>query len=107
MNLRGSRWRERVAQEVLEGGLRPRADVERLERAGAGQVAGHHVADGVAAGLTGGHADRRQVAHDLGHALEVDEVELDVLAGGDVAPAPEYVSAMWAIMSSCSAAIVP
>ena len=31
---------------------------------------------------------RAEVAHDLGHLLELHVVELDVLAGGDVAPAP-------------------
>ena len=46
-----------------------------------------HVADGVAAGLPGGEPDRGQVAQDGGDLLELDEVELHVLAGGDVAPA--------------------
>ena len=77
-----------VAQEVLEGGLGPRRDVEDLERARAGEVAALHVADGVAAGLTGGEPDRGEVAHDVGHLLELHVVELDVLAGGEVAPAP-------------------
>ena len=77
-----------VAQEVLEGGLGPRADVEHLEGAGAGQVAADDVADGVAARLPARHPHAGQVAHERRHPLEVDEVELDVLAGGDVAPAP-------------------
>ena len=47
-----------------------------------------HVADGVAAGLPGGEPDDGQVAQDVGDLLELHEVELDVLAGGDVAPAP-------------------
>ena len=47
-----------VAEEVLERRLGPRADVEHLERAGAGQVAAHDVADGVAAGLPARHPDR-------------------------------------------------
>ena len=51
---------QRVAHEVLERGLGPRGDVEHLVRAGAGEVAGHHVADGVAAGLAAGEADRRR-----------------------------------------------
>ena len=89
LELAGQALGERVAQEVLEGRLGPRADVEHLERAGAGEVAALHVAHGVAAGLAGGEPDRRQVAHHRGDPLEVDEVELDVLAGGDVAPAPE------------------
>jgi hypothetical protein len=77
-----------VAQEVPEGGLGPGADVEHLEGAGAGQVAALNVADRVAARLPRGQADRRQVAHEVGDALQGHEVELDVLAGGDVAPAP-------------------
>jgi hypothetical protein len=80
--------RDRVAQEVAEGGLGPRRDVEDLERAGAGEVAALDVADGVAAGLTGGEPHRGQVAHDLGDLLELHVVELDVLPGGQVTPAP-------------------
>ena len=60
LELAGQALGERVAQEVLEGGLGPRRDVEDLERAGAGEVAALHVADGVAAGLAGGEADRRR-----------------------------------------------
>ena len=46
------------------------------------------VADRVAARLPGREPDGRELAHDGGDVLEVDEVELDVLAGRDVAPAP-------------------
>jgi hypothetical protein len=88
LNLRGRRWFERVAQEVPVGGLGPWADVEVLFRAGAGEVAAHDVAHGVAARLAGGEPDRGQVSHDLGDPLQLHEVELDVLASGDVAPAP-------------------
>ena len=38
-----------------------------------------------------GQADRRHEAQDLGRLLERDEVELHVLAGGEVAPAPRVV----------------
>ena len=55
--------------------------------AGAGEVAAHDVADGVAAGFTGGEADRGELSHGIRNALEGDVVHLDVLAGGDVAPA--------------------
>ena len=75
-----------VAQEVAERGFGPRRDVEDLERARAGEVAAHHVADGVAARFAGGHADRAEVLEQFGHAGQLDEVELDVLPGGDVAP---------------------
>ena len=87
LELAGQALGERVVEEVLEGGLGPRADVERLVGAGAGEVAAHHVADGVAAGLAGGEADGGHVAQDGGDLLEVDEVELHVLPGGEVAPA--------------------
>ena len=79
--------RDRVAQEEVLGGLGPRADVEHLVGARAGEVAAHHVAHGVAAGLTAGEADRREVAQCGGGVLELHEVELGVLAGGEVAPA--------------------
>ena len=58
LNFRGQPLGERVVEEVLEGGLGPRADVEVLVGAGAGEVAAHHVADGVAARLPGGEPDR-------------------------------------------------
>ena len=57
---------QRVAHEVLERGLGPRRDVEELVRAGAGEVAGHHVAHGVAARLAGGQADGAEGAHHVG-----------------------------------------
>src|SRR5450631_1491221 len=71
--------------------LRPRRDVEDLLRARAGEMATHDVANRVAARLTRGHADRRHEAQDLGRLLERDEVELDVLARGEVTPAPRIV----------------
>ena len=87
LNLRGRRcaygWRSRKSVRRLG----PRRDVELLLRARAGEVAAHDVADGVAARLARGEADRRQQAQDLGRLLELDEVELHVLAGGEVTPA--------------------
>ena len=87
LELAGQALGERVVEEVLEGGLGPRADVEDLVGAGAGEVAAHDVADGVAARLAGGEPDGGQVAQDGRDLLEVDEVELHVLPGGEVAPA--------------------
>src|SRR2546426_3931056 len=46
-----------------------------------------HVPDGVAAGLTGGHSDFGQPAHDRPDVLERSEVQLNVLARRDVADA--------------------
>src|SRR5207302_874870 len=61
--------RVRVAQQMPEGRLRPRADVEDLERAGPGEVAALDVSHGVAARLTRRQANRRQVVQHVGHAL--------------------------------------
>jgi hypothetical protein len=88
LELAGQPLGDRVADEVAVGGLGPRADVEHLEGAGTGQVAAGDVPDGVAARLPGGEPHARQVAQHLGDPLEGHVVELDVLAGGDVAPAP-------------------
>ena len=88
LELAGQALRVRVAEQPAGRRFRPRRDVELLLRARAGEVAAHDVADGVAAGLAGGEADRRQQAQDLGRLLELHEVELHVLAGGEVAPAP-------------------
>ena len=78
----------RAAQEVLEGGIGPRRDVEDLVRAGAGQVAAGDVADGVAARLPAREAHVGEAAERRGDVLQLDEVELDVLPGGEVPPAP-------------------
>ena len=88
LELPGQALAERVAHEVAVGGLGPRGDVELLVRAGAGEVAAHDVADRVAAGLAAGHAGGAEQAHDLGDLLQLHEVELHVLPGGDVPPAP-------------------
>ena len=79
--------RERVAHEVLERRLRPLRDVEHLLRAGAGEVATLDVAHRVAARLAARQPDRREMLHHVGDVVQLDEVELDVLTGRDVAPA--------------------
>ncbi len=86
LELAGETLTERVAHEVTERGLGPRADVEHLVRARAGEMAALDVADGVAARFPRREPDRRQVTHHLGDLGQRDEVELDVLAGRDVAP---------------------
>jgi len=45
-----------------------------------------HVAHGVSARLARGHADRGELAQHRGNRLELHEVHLDVLPGGDVPP---------------------
>ena len=88
LELAGQPLGDRVAEEEVLDRLGPRADVEHLVGARAGEVAAGHVADGVAARLPAGEADRRQESQHLGRLLELHEVELHVLAGGEVAPAP-------------------
>ena len=87
LELAGEALGDRVAQEEVGDGLRPRRDVEHLERAGTGEVAAGHVANGVAARLAAGEADRPEEAEHLGDVTQRDEVELHVLAGGEVTPA--------------------
>ena len=87
LELAGQALGVRVVEEVAERRLGPGADVEDLEGAGPGQVAARDVAHGVAARLPGRQPDLGQVPQQLRHPLELHEVELDVLPGGEVAPA--------------------
>ena len=80
--------RVRVVQEMAEGRLSPGAYVEHLEGARPGEVAPGDVAHRVAARLTSGHADPSKVAQQFRYPFEGHEVELDVLAGGEVPPTP-------------------
>ena len=73
-----------VAEQEIRRRLGVGRDVERLRAADAGDRASRDVADRVAAGLAGGDADGGQAAHDGGRVFDVDEVELEVLARGDV-----------------------
>ena len=50
-------------------------------------VIGRHIADAVAGGLDGMHLDLGQRGEDVGRVFELDPVELDVLAGGEMAVA--------------------
>ena len=69
------------------GGLGPGADVEHLVGAGPSEVASLYVADRVATRLPGGESDRGQLPHHLRYLGQLHEVELQVLPGGDMAPA--------------------
>ena len=62
-------------------------DVEGLGGADPGQWARGDVAHRVAAGLARGDAHGGQPAHERGRIFDVNEVELEVLAGGDVGDA--------------------
>ena len=61
--------------------------VEDLVGAQAGHGRAGDIAHGVAAGLAAGQAVGGQALHDAGHVLQLDEVDLDGLAGSDVADA--------------------
>ncbi len=73
-----------VPQQEVGDRVRVGRDVEGLGLAHAGQGAGGDVADGVAAGLAGGDPHRGQAAHEVRRVLDVDEVELEILAGRHV-----------------------
>lgn len=73
-----------VAEQEPGEGVGVGGHVERLGVADAGQGAPGHVAHRVAAGLAGGDAHRGQPAHDRRRVVQVHEVQLHVLAGGDV-----------------------
>src|SRR5262249_22475424 len=73
-----------MAEQEAHDRLRVRRDVERLVAAHAGKRAGGDVADGVAARFAGRDTDCGEAAHDVGRVVDVDVVELKVLAGGDV-----------------------
>ena len=79
--------RDRVAQEEVLGGLGPRADVEHLVGARAGEVAARITLRTVSpqASRLVSPTDASS-AQRLGGVLELHEVELDVLTGGEVAP---------------------
>ena len=85
LELSGQALVERIAQQVQCDGFRVRRHVEHLALADSRQVAGGHVAHRVGAGFTGRDADFGEPAHDGAHVLEQGEMELDVLARGNVA----------------------
>ena len=79
------RLRVLVADEVTGVGREVRRDVERLLQLHAREGIAGDVADGVAARLAGDEARVAEDAHDVRGVGELDEVDLQVLAGGDVA----------------------
>ena len=74
-----------VAQQVIGHGLGVGRGIEGLAAAHAGERAGGDVAHRIAAGLAGGDADGGQPPHEVGRIVDVDVVQLHVLARGDVA----------------------
>ena len=80
-----------VANEVTERGIGPSGDIEVFVRARTSEMAGHHVAHGVATRLAAGEPDCCELTHEFGNPSELNEVDLHVLAGGDVTPAAREV----------------
>ena len=68
--------------------LAVRPGIGDLVRCDAGQMVAGDVANAVAAGLDGVHVHRGEVGEDVRYPLQGRPVELDVLAGGEVAVAP-------------------
>ncbi len=77
--------REALAQEGVSNLAGIRAHIENFVAGEAGVRAGRDVADGVEAGFAAGHAHVLQHVHGVGKAGERHEVELHVLARGEVA----------------------
>ena len=78
---------EILAQKRVSQSLGVGAHVEDLVVGDAGPGAGGDVAHRVVAGFAIGQAGVGQHVHEIGHPVQRDEVELHVLAGGEVAPA--------------------
>ncbi len=76
-----------MERRPLPQDLAPDEGVDDLVLRHAGEMIGRDVAEAVARGLDGVHLHRGQLGEDLGHLLEARPVELQVLAGGEVAVA--------------------
>jgi hypothetical protein len=78
----------RVHRRPLPDGLRPDAGIVDLLGRRAGEGVAGDVANAVAAGLDGVQVDLGQRVEDVGGVGQLDPVELDVLARGEVAVVP-------------------
>ena len=87
LELARQRRAERVAQQVAGQRLRVRRDVEPLVGGNAGVRAGGDVAHRAAARLPGGQPRVGEAAHRRLDVVQLDEMKLHVLPGGDVAEA--------------------
>ncbi|CAB4878411.1 unannotated protein [freshwater metagenome] len=86
LELAGEPLAERVAHEVSIDGFGPGCDVKMLVRARAGEVTRHHIAHRVATRLAARQAYCGKLAEEGGDVAQFDEVELHVLASGDMPP---------------------
>ena len=87
LNFRGRFGVLAVAGEERRDGLDDDVRVEELVGVDAGDRAAEHVAGGIAAGLHARDVDLFEQPPDLRHVLDAHPVDLDVLAGADVAVA--------------------
>ena len=91
LELAGEALGDGMAHAEADVGRKVGCGVKHLVRVNAGVGRSYHVADGVAAGFAGGQARGAQQPQHLGALGQGDVVELDVLAGGDVALAQRGV----------------
>src|ERR1017187_4172286 len=73
-----------MAKHEVRDGFGVRGNVESLFAADAGDRAGRHVANGIAAGFARGDANGRETPHQSRRVFNVDVVKLDILASSDV-----------------------
>ena len=85
LELAGQELGDGVAHPVADEGAGVGRGIEDFVLGDAGPGVGGDVAHGVAAGFARGESDGTQDAEHVGHLVERDEVDLDVLARGDVA----------------------
>jgi hypothetical protein len=84
LELARQRRAERMTQQETRQRLRVRGDVETLVGGDTGVRAGGDVAHGVAARLPRGHSRVGKTMHRVLGVVQLDEMKLDVLPGGDV-----------------------
>ena len=73
-----------MTQQELGAGLGIRGYIERFGIANAGNRACSDVSHGISAGLTRGNTYRGQSIHNIRRVVDMNIVQLNILAGGDV-----------------------
>ena len=87
LNLRGRNENSGMQRRPLPDDFRPGPRILDLVRRNPGELVGRGIADAVAAGLDGVHFGGGQVVQNIRRILQPYPVELDVLAGGEMAVA--------------------
>ncbi len=85
----------------LANQLAPRAGIVSSSGADAGEMIGGDITNAVAAGLDRVHFDAGELGEDVRHLLELWPVELDILAGREMAISAIVLRAICASMRSC------